>query len=77
MLLLGILEDFFGDGLYDDHAVVLTPPVAQLKVHLALYVHEDHAARESDGDHDKLRPEGPVVLIQADFFNRFLYEYIQ
>src|SRR6218665_2264674 len=42
-----------------DDAVVCTPSLKQLYVHLALDVHKDEAAREANCNDDKLCPEWP------------------
>lgn len=49
------------------------PPVAQIQVLLALDVHEDDAAGQSDRHHDQLRPEGPPNQTTTDLLGCPLY----
>jgi hypothetical protein len=39
-----------------------------LSGHLALDVHEDQAARETDGNHHQFGPEGPLQLTSSNLF---------
>lgn len=62
-------------NVYD--AVVRAPPLAKLYVHFALNVHKDEAAGETDGDHDKLRPERPFEEPRPNFLSSPIDENVQ
>lgn len=54
------VQFFLGAVLHGDDAVEGLEAAPQLQVDFALDVHEDEAAREADGHHDQLGPEGPL-----------------
>ena len=58
----GVLLQFFGGVwavLNKDHSVVGFQPAPQLNINLTLHVHEDQAACESNGHHNKFCPKWP------------------
>lgn len=57
---LRVVQVFLGAVLHSDDAVEGLEAAPQLQVDFTLDVHEDEAAREADGHHDQLGPEGPL-----------------
>jgi len=57
--------------------VILPPPVAQLSIHFALDIHEDHASSKADSNHDELGPKRPVELVQSSLLGRPVDQHIQ
>lgn len=74
---LRFLEQVLGDRLYENNAVVLLPPNAQLQIHFTLNIHEDDAAGEADGHDDELGPEGPFDEARLDLVGGALDEHVE
>ncbi len=77
LLFFGIFDDLVSDGLYYDDSIVLFPSETELKVHFALYVHEDSAAGEADRHHDQFGPEAPLELVRVHLIGRLLDQNVE
>jgi hypothetical protein len=65
------------DTLDHDLLVVRAPLLTQAEVHLTLHVHEHQAAREPDGHHDQLGPEGPLQRARGQFLRGAVDQHVQ